>query len=183
MITVDPVKYESQVPYFIADAGPRPSTVRQPVSLLALPAPRVDPHIEEVERRLGASYLGFQEAMIKQMQRLTDQMSLMIKSQQPGPPAPIESGRHSSGYGVFNVGNRAILVNIVELDKVVINGETMVHLYKINEVKHNLTMVKGTIEVTLLEIKVINTMKKKFTKLVENDIPRSMLVRWTMLWV
>ena len=97
MITVDPVKYESQVPYFIADAGPRPSTVRQPVSLLALPAPRVDPHIEEVERRLGASPLEFQEAMIKQMQSLTDQMSLMIKSQQPGPPPPIELGRHSSG--------------------------------------------------------------------------------------
>ena len=130
------------------------------MSLLALSAPRDDSHLEEVERRLGASYLGFQEAMIKQMQRLTDQMSLMIKSQQPGPPAPIESGRHSSGYGVFNVGNRAILVNIVELDKVVINGETMVHLYKIIEVKQNLTIVKETIEVNLLEVKVVKTMKR-----------------------
>ena len=43
--------------------------------------PRVDPKLDEVERRLGASELEFQEAIIKQMQNLTDQMSLVIKSQ------------------------------------------------------------------------------------------------------
>ena len=80
-MTVDPVKYESQVPYAIADAGPRPLAIREPVSLLAMPDPRIDSHLEKVERRLGANQLGFQEAMIKQMQSLTDQMSLMIKSQ------------------------------------------------------------------------------------------------------
>ena len=74
---------------------------------------------------------------------------------------------------MFNVANRATLVNIVELDKTVINGETMVHLYKINEVKHSLTMVKGTIGVTLLEVKVVKTMKRKsFTKLVGNGMPK-----------
>ena len=91
------VKYESQVPYAIVDTGSRPSAVRELAPLLALPAPRANPHLEEVQRRLGASQLGFQEAMIKQIQSLTDQMSLVIKSQQPGPPPPVESGRHASG--------------------------------------------------------------------------------------
>ena len=93
----EPAKYESQVPYAIVDTGPRPLAVREPAPLLALPASRVDLHLEKVERMLCASQLGFQEAMIKQMQSLTDQMSLMIKSQQPGPPPPVESGRHASG--------------------------------------------------------------------------------------
>ena len=78
--------------------------MREPAPLLALPAPKVDTHIEEVEKRLGASQLGFQEAMIKQMQSLTDQMSLMIRSQQPGPPPPVESGRHASGLWCFQCG-------------------------------------------------------------------------------
>jgi hypothetical protein len=76
---------------------PRPLAVREPTPLLALSAPRIDAHIEEVKRRLGASQLEFQEAMIKQMQSRTDQMSLMIRSQQPGPPFSVESGRHASG--------------------------------------------------------------------------------------
>jgi hypothetical protein len=66
------VKYESQVSYVIVDTGSRPLAVREPTLFLALPALRMDPHLEEVERRLGASQLGFQEAMIKQMQSLTD---------------------------------------------------------------------------------------------------------------
>ena len=70
--------------------------VREPAPLLALPAPRVDSHLEEVERRLGTSQLGFQEAMITQMQSVTDHISLMIRSQQLGPPPHVESGRHAS---------------------------------------------------------------------------------------
>ena len=58
-------KYESQVLCAIVDTSPGPLAVREPAPLLALPAPRADPHLEEVERRLGASQLGFQEAMIK----------------------------------------------------------------------------------------------------------------------
>ena len=68
----EPSKYGSQTPYALIDAGPRPLAVREPKPLLALPAPRVDSDLEEMERRLGASQLGFQEAMIKQMQSLTD---------------------------------------------------------------------------------------------------------------
>ena len=60
-------KYESQVSYALVDTSPRPLAVRKPVPLLALPAARADPHLEQVERRLGASQLKFQEAMIKQM--------------------------------------------------------------------------------------------------------------------
>ena len=52
--------------------------------MLALAAPRIDPQIEEIEQRLGATQLGFQETMLKQFQNLTDQMTLLIKNQQPG---------------------------------------------------------------------------------------------------
>ena len=67
MVAGEPVKYESQVAYGLVNTGPRPLAVRELAPLLALPAPITDPHLEEVERRLGASQLGFQEAMIKQM--------------------------------------------------------------------------------------------------------------------
>ena len=70
VVAGEPVKYESQVPYAIVDTGPRPLVVRQPTLLLTLPAPRADPRLDEVERILGASQLGFQEAMIKPMQIL-----------------------------------------------------------------------------------------------------------------
>jgi len=67
VVAGETAKYENQIPYAIVDTGPRPLAVREPAPLLALPAPRTDPHLEEVERRLGASQLGFQEGMIKQM--------------------------------------------------------------------------------------------------------------------
>ena len=104
MVTGEPVKHESQVSYALVDTGLRPLVVRDMAPLLALRAPREDPHLEEVERRLGASLLGFYEAMIKQMQSLTDQMSLIIKSQQPGPPLPVESDRHASGLWCVQCG-------------------------------------------------------------------------------
>ena len=66
--------------------------------MLTLPAPRMDLRIEQVEQRLGATQLGFQEAMLKQFQNLTDQMALLIKNQQPSHPPQIESGNHSSGF-------------------------------------------------------------------------------------
>ena len=65
MMMGETVKYESQVPYAIFNTGPRPLAVREPTPLLALPAPRADPHLDEVERKLGASQLGFQKAIIK----------------------------------------------------------------------------------------------------------------------
>ena len=52
-------KFGSQAPYLLIDAGPHPLVVREPAPLLALPALRVDTHIEEVEKMLGASQLGF----------------------------------------------------------------------------------------------------------------------------
>ena len=52
MVEAEQGKYGSQAPYALIDAGPRPLAVRGPAPLLALPAPRVDPHIEEVEKRL-----------------------------------------------------------------------------------------------------------------------------------
>jgi hypothetical protein len=100
----EPGKYGSQAPYALICAGLQPLAVREPTPLLALPTPRVDTHIEEVERRLGASQLGFQEPMIKQMQSLTEQMSFAIGSQQSGPPPPVESGRHASGLWCVQCG-------------------------------------------------------------------------------
>jgi hypothetical protein len=87
-------RYGSQAPYALIDSSPRHLAVSEHAPLLALPALRVDPHLEEVERRLDASQLGFQEAIIKHIQSLIDQMSLMIRSQQPDPPSSVESGMH-----------------------------------------------------------------------------------------
>ena len=95
---MEPVRPLTQAPYASIESGPLPLAVREPIPLSALPTPRVDPHIEEVEKRLGATQLRFQEAMMKQLQSLTNHMSLMIGSQQPGPPPQIESDKHSSGF-------------------------------------------------------------------------------------
>ena len=118
----EPGKYGSTSPYALIDAGPRPLAVREPAPLLALPAARVDPHLEEVEKKLGASQLGFQEAMIKQMQSLTDHMSLMIRSQQPDPTPPIVWGKHASICSASNVANRDTLSSFVEWGKIAIKG-------------------------------------------------------------
>ena len=61
---------------------------------------------------------------------------------------------------MFNVANQATFVNFVEVNKIVIKEETVVHLYEINEAKYNLTMVKATIGVLLLGVKIIKTMRK-----------------------
>ena len=88
---------EGQVPYVHVDTGPLPLAVRTFEPMLALPAPRIDPQIEKIEKRLGASQEGFQDAMMKQMQSLTDQLTLVIRNQQPGPPPQVESRRHATG--------------------------------------------------------------------------------------
>ena len=59
--------HASRAPYAFIDSGPKPLVVRQLAPLLALPTPRADIHLEEVEKKLGASQLGFQEAMMKQI--------------------------------------------------------------------------------------------------------------------
>ena len=85
-------------PYVSFEAVPLPLAVKDSIPMLALPAPRRDPQIEEVEQRLGATQLGFQEAMLRQFQNITDQMVLLIKNRQPGPRPQIESSNHSSGF-------------------------------------------------------------------------------------
>lgn len=72
------------------DLSSRPLALKEPVPLLLLPAPYEDPQLEDVERRLGARQIGFQETMMNQIQSLTDQMSLLIRSQQPGSPPPVD---------------------------------------------------------------------------------------------
>ena len=59
MVAGKPVKYDSQVSYAIVETGIHPLAVRLPAPLLALPASTVDHHLDDVERRLGASQLGF----------------------------------------------------------------------------------------------------------------------------
>lgn len=49
VVAEKPEKYESHTQYTLVDAGPHPLAVREPTLHLALPAPRVDPHIEGVE--------------------------------------------------------------------------------------------------------------------------------------
>ena len=87
---------EGQVPYVSVDTGPLLLAVRAPKPMLAFPAPKIDPQIEEIEKRLGASQEGFQDATMKQMQSLTDQLALVIRSQQPGLPPQVKSGRHAT---------------------------------------------------------------------------------------
>ena len=62
------------------DTGPKPLAFREPTPLLALPAPGTVGGLEGVERRLEASQLGFIEAIMKQIQNLTDQMTLVVTS-------------------------------------------------------------------------------------------------------
>jgi hypothetical protein len=81
----------------VEESGPKPLAAREPPPLLALPAPELEGGLGEVERRLEASQQGFQEAVMKQIQSLTDQITLMVRSQQPNLPPPVESGRHASG--------------------------------------------------------------------------------------
>ena len=55
MVAGEPVKYENQVSYALVHTDPRPLAVREPALLLVLSAPIANLHLEEVERRLGAS--------------------------------------------------------------------------------------------------------------------------------
>ena len=128
MRTLETVRHGGQVPYAPIDSGPRPLALKDLMPFLALPAPRVDPELEEVERRFGASQLGFQEAVINQMQSLTNHMSLMIQSQQPGPSPQDELGGMLPGYGVSNVDNMDSRVNFVELDRTTTKKTTMDYL-------------------------------------------------------
>ena len=47
-------------------------------------------------------------------------MSLMIRSEQSGPPPPVDRVIMHRDCGVFNVAHRATLVSFVEVDKTVI---------------------------------------------------------------
>ena len=73
---VDLTRPLNRPPYVSIEAVPLPLAVKALPTMLALPAPITDPQIKEVEQRLGANQLGFQETMLKQFQNLTDQMNL-----------------------------------------------------------------------------------------------------------
>ena len=97
VFNVPAVGQEGQVPRLPVKPGPQLLATKAPEPMLALPAPKVDTQIEELEKRLGANQEGFQDAFMKQMQSFTDQLALVIRSQQPGPPPQVESGRHATG--------------------------------------------------------------------------------------
>ena len=61
-VGVDPMRSLTRSPYVSIETVPLPLAVKDFIPMLALPAPRTDPHIEEVEHRIGATQLGFQEA-------------------------------------------------------------------------------------------------------------------------
>lgn len=65
----------------MGELGPKSLVVREPTLLLALPTLGTKIGLEEVERRLEASQLGFQKVVMKHIQSLTDQMTLMVRSQ------------------------------------------------------------------------------------------------------
>ena len=97
LLNVPIVGQEGQVPHVPVNTRPRPLAAKDPEPMLALPTPKIDTQVEEIEKRLGASQEGFHDAIMKQMQSLTDQLALIIRSQQPGPPPQVESGRHATG--------------------------------------------------------------------------------------
>ena len=72
VLNVPTIGQDGQVPHVPVNTGPHPLAVRDLEPILALLAPRIDPQIEEIEKRLGASQEGFQDAVMKQMQSLTD---------------------------------------------------------------------------------------------------------------
>ena len=75
------------------------------------------------------------------------------------------------GCSVFNVANRATLVNFVEVDKTLIKEETVVHLHKTKGVKDNLNMDKVTIGDLCLEVKVVKTWRRRNSiHFVEDDM-------------
>ena len=125
--------------------------VKNPEPLLAISAPRVDPHIEKIERRLGASQEGFRDAMMKQMQSLTDQLALVIRNQQSGPPPQVELGRHVTGMWFVQSNNLDTQVNIVQMDIIVTNETTGDHNNKIRGNKDKTGMDRLTIKVLCLD--------------------------------
>ena len=111
------VGQEGQVPHIPVNTGPHPLAVRAPEPMLALPAPKVDTQIEEIEKRLGVNQEGFWDAILKQMQSLTDRRALVIKIQHPGPPPQVESGRHATGMWCIQCKQPEIRVNIARIHK------------------------------------------------------------------
>ena len=97
---------------------PRPLVVRAPEPMLALPAPGVGPQIEEIEKMLGASQEGFQDAIMKQMQRLTDQLALVIKSNNRIHLLRWSRGGMQLECGASNVNNHVIRVNTIKIDRI-----------------------------------------------------------------
>jgi hypothetical protein len=157
--------------------------VREHAPLLALLELRVDPHLEETERSLGASKLEFQEAIIKQMQSLTDQMSLMISSQQPDPPSPIESGMHASRLWCVQT-KLDTLGNFVEQGRTVTKETMVAHLNKTQEAKGKISMVKAIIRDPLLKDKLVRMWKeRRFIFFVEMTCIEPVSVRSLELWL
>jgi hypothetical protein len=109
--------------------------------------------------------------MIKQMQSLTDQMSLKIRSQQLGPHPPVESSRHASGLwcGVYSVDNPDTLDSFVELDRTVIKGTMMAHLHRTQKSKVIISMVRAIIEDLPLKCKVVKMWKERSSILFVGD--------------
>ena len=97
VFNVPTVGQEGQVPHVPVKTSPQLLATRAPEPMLAIPAQKIDTQIEELEKMLGANQEGFQDAFMKQMQSFTDQLALVIRNQQSGPPPQVESGTHATG--------------------------------------------------------------------------------------
>ena len=60
VVNVPTVGQEGQVPHVPVKTRPQLPAARAPEPLLALPAPKIDAQVEEIENRLGAGQEGFQ---------------------------------------------------------------------------------------------------------------------------
>ena len=85
----------------------------------------------------------------------------MIRNQQPGPPSPLESGRHASGLWCVQcvqLGHTKQFCRVGQnRDQRMIGG----HLHKTKRVRDKISMVRVIIEDLFLEVRLVRMWKEK----------------------
>lgn len=83
---------------------PQPLVVRELVSLMTLSAPSIDHRVEDLEKKLEMSQLGFQETVMKLIQSISKHMTLMVRNHGSNPPPMIKSKQHVSALWCVQYG-------------------------------------------------------------------------------
>ncbi len=98
-----PVRYGSNPEQPRLAPAPIGTPVQLHTPLLALPDKSWK---DELKREIEDSQRGFQDRIVQQMNQMNEQMTALMRSQNPNPPPPpIESGRHASGLWCTTCGH------------------------------------------------------------------------------